>query len=236
MCGIFGFSGFVEEGLLSRMGDSLAHRGPDGRGSYQDEAHRFYMGMRRLSIIDLEGGSQPIYNEDRSLAVCFNGEIYNYIELHDQLVQRGHTFRTRSDTEVIVHAYEEWGRECVKQFNGMFAFALHDSRTGETFFARDRCGQKPFYYHQSNGRFVFASEVKAILECAQVPRACNVPAIDAYLALRYVPEPRTMFQGIFTLPAAHFLLLKNDGSVTIERYWDVPIFQGEYPCGFGPAG
>jgi len=229
MCGIFGFSGFVEKGLLSRMGDSLAHRGPDGRGSYEDEPHRFFMGMRRLSIIDLDGGWQPIYNEDRSLAVCFNGEIYNYIELHDQLVEKGHSFRTRSDTEVIVHAYEEWGRHCVKQFNGMFAFALHDSRTGETFFSRDRCGQKPFYYHQSNGRFVFASEVKAILECAQVPRACNVPAIDAYLALRYVPEPRTMFEGIFTLPAAHSLLLKKDGAVRIERYWDVPIFQGEYP-------
>ncbi len=211
------------------MGDSLAHRGPDGRGSYEDEPHRFFMGMRRLSIIDLEGGWQPIYNEDRSLAVCFNGEIYNYIELHDQLVQKGHTFRTRSDTEVIVHAYEEWGRDCVKQFNGMFAFALHDARSGETFFARDRCGQKPFYYHQSHGRFVFASEVKAILECSQVPRACNIPAIDAYLALRYVPEPRTMFAGIFTLPAAHTLLLKDDGSVTIERYWDVPIFQGNYP-------
>jgi asparagine synthase (glutamine-hydrolysing) len=230
MCGIFGFSGFVEDGLLSRMGDSLAHRGPDGRGCYADEAHRFYMGMRRLSIIDLEGGSQPIYNEDRSMAVCFNGEIYNYIELHDHLVQRGHIFRTRSDTEVIVHAYEEWGKECLKQFNGMFAFALHDSRTGETFFARDRCGQKPFYYHRNNGRFVFASEVKAILECAQVPRACNVPAIDAYLALRYVPEPRTMFQDIFTLPAAHFLLLNVDGSAMIQRYWDVPIFQGEYPA------
>lgn len=229
MCGIFGFAGFVEDGLLSRMGDSLAHRGPDGRGSYEDGPHRFFMGMRRLSIIDLQGGSQPIYNEDRTLAVCFNGEIYNYIELHDQLVQKGHTFRTRSDTEVIVHAYEEWGRDCVKQFNGMFAFALHDARSGETFFARDRCGQKPFYYHQSNGRFVFASEVKAILECSQVPRACNVPAIDAYLALRYVPEPRTMFAGIFTLPAAHTLLLKGDGSVTIERYWDVPIFQGNYP-------
>ena len=210
------------------MGDSLAHRGPDGKGSCEDEAHRFFMGMRRLSIIDLDGGSQPIYNEDRSLAVCFNGEIYNYIELHDQLVEKGHTFRTRSDTEVIVHAYEEWGRDCVKQFNGMFAFALHDWRTGGTFFSRDRCGQKPFYYHQSNGRFVFASEVKAILECAQVPRACNVPAIDAYLALRYVPEPRTMFEGIFTLPAAHSLLLNKDGRVTIERYWDVPIFQGKY--------
>jgi asparagine synthase (glutamine-hydrolysing) len=228
MCGIFGFSGFVEKGLLDRMGESLAHRGPDGRGSYEDEPHRFYMGMRRLSIIDLDGGWQPIYNEDRSLAVCFNGEIYNYIELHDLLVEKGHSFRTRSDTEVIVHAYEEWGRECVKYFNGMFAFALHDSRTGDTFFSRDRCGQKPLYYHQSNGRFVFASEVKAILECSKVPRACNVPAIDAYLALRYVPEPRTMFEGIFTLPAAHSLLLRKDDSMMIERYWDVPIFQGEY--------
>jgi asparagine synthase (glutamine-hydrolysing) len=229
MCGIFGFSGFVEDGLLARMGESLAHRGPDGRGSYQDEPHRFFMGMRRLSIIDLEGGWQPIYNEDRSLAVCFNGEIYNYIELHDQLVAKGHTFRTRSDTEVIVHAYEEWGRDCVKQFNGMFAFALHDSRTGETFFSRDRCGQKPLYYHQSNGCFVFASEIKAILECSRVPRACNVAAIDPYLALRYVPEPRTMFAGIFTLPAAHSLLLGKDGSLSMERYWDVPIFQGTYP-------
>jgi asparagine synthase (glutamine-hydrolysing) len=229
MCGIFGFSGFVESGLLSRMGDSLAHRGPDGRGSYEDEPHRFFMGMRRLSIIDLEGGWQPIYNEDRSLALCFNGEIYNYIELHDQLVEKGHSFRTRSDTEVIVHAYEEWGQACVKHFNGMFAFALHDARSGETFFARDRCGQKPFYYHRSNGRFVFASEVKAILECAQVRRACHLPAIDAYLALRYVPEPRTMFEGIFTLPAAHFLVLKSDGSMRIERYWEVPIFLGRYP-------
>ncbi|HEY5707640.1 MAG TPA: asparagine synthase (glutamine-hydrolyzing) [Terrimicrobiaceae bacterium] len=228
MCGIFGFSGFVENGLLSRMGDSLSHRGPDGRGSYEDEPHRFFMGMRRLSIIDLDGGWQPIYNEDRSLAVCFNGEIYNYIELHEQLVEKGHIFRTRSDTEVIVHAYEEWGTDCVKQFNGMFAFALHDSRTGSTFFSRDRCGQKPFYYYQSNGRFVFASEVKAILECTQVPRACNVPAIDAFLALRYVPEPRTMFEGIFTLPAAHSLLLGKDGRFVVERYWDVPIFQGTY--------
>ena len=211
------------------MGDSLAHRGPDGDGSLEDEPHRFFMGMRRLSIIDLAGGRQPLYNEDRSLAVCFNGEIYNYIELHEQLVGKGHSFRTRSDTEVIVHAYEEWGRDCVKQFNGMFAFALHDSRTGETFFSRDRCGQKPLYYYESKGRFVFASEVKAILECARVPRACNVAAIDAYLALRYVPEPRTMFEGIFTLPAAHSLFLKRDGTFTIERYWDVPIFEGDYP-------
>ena len=142
MCGIFGFSGFVEEGLLSRMGDSLAHRGPDGRG-YADEAHRFYMGMRRLSIIDLEGGSQPIYNEDRSMAVCFNGEIYNYIELHDQLVQRGHTFRTRSDTEVIVHAYEEWGRNVSNSSMGCLPLRCM-IRMGETFFARDRWHRSRF--------------------------------------------------------------------------------------------
>jgi asparagine synthase (glutamine-hydrolysing) len=228
MCGIFGFSGFIETGLLSRMGASLVHRGPDGEGSLEDEPHRFFMGMTRLSIIDLSGGWQPIYNEDRSLALCFNGEIYNYVELREQLVAKGHRFRTRSDTEVIVHAYEEWGRNCVKEFNGMFAFALHDSRTGETLFSRDRCGQKPLYYHQSKGRFVFASEVKAILQCAHVPRACNVAAIDAYLALRYVPEPCTMFEGIFTLPAAHSMFLGKDGTIAIERYWDVPIFQGAY--------
>ena len=214
---------------MARMGESLAHRGPDGEGSYRDEPHRFFMGMRRLSIIDLDGGSQPIYNEDRSLAVCFNGEIYNYIELHDQLIEKGHTFRTRSDTEVIVHAYEEWGKDCVKQFNGMFAFALHDSRTGETFFCRDRCGQKPFYYYQSNGCFLFASEIKAILECARVPRACNIAAIDAYLALRYVPEPRTMFDGIFTLPAAHSLILRKDGSIDDRAVLGCANLLGQIP-------
>lgn len=229
MCGIFGFSGFVDKGLLARMGASLVHRGPDGEGFYEDEPHRFAMGMRRLSIIDLEGGRQPIFNEDRSLAVCYNGEIYNYLELREELAGRGHRFQTRSDTEVIVHAYEEWGRDCVKRFNGMFAFAVHDARTGETFFARDRCGQKPFYYHHRNGRFLFASEVKALLQCPDVPRSCNHAAIDAYLALRYVPEPRTMFEGIFTLPAAHTMRLSATGEISIERYWDVPIFQGPYP-------
>lgn len=228
MCGIFGFSGFVEKGLLARMARCLVHRGPDGEGFYEDEPHRFSMGMRRLSIIDLEGGGQPIFNEDRTLAVCYNGEIYNYVELREELAAKGHVFQTHSDTEVIVHAYEEWGRACVTRFNGMFAFALHDARTGETFCARDRSGQKPFYYFHQNGRFVFASEVKAILQCPGVPRACNVAAIDAYLALRYVPEPRTMFEGIFTLPAAHSLVIAAGGEITIERYWDVPIFTGPY--------
>lgn len=228
MCGIFGFSGFVDKGLLARMGRSLVHRGPDGEGFYEDEPHRFSMGMRRLSIIDLEGGWQPIFNEDRTLAVCSNGEIYNYVELREELIGKGHHFATRSDTEVIVHAFEEWGRGCVTRFNGMFAFVVHDAYTGETFCARDRCGQKPFYYHRSGGRLVFASEIKALLQCPGVPRACNHAAIDAYLALRYVPEPRTMFEGIFTLPAAHAMRLTASGEMTIERYWDVPLFRGRH--------
>ena len=228
MCGIFGFSGFVADGLLSRMGASLVHRGPDGEGFLEDREHRFFMGMRRLSIIDLDGGWQPIYNEDKTLAVCFNGEIYNYLELREELITKGHRFQTHSDTETIVHAYEEWGWDCVKHFNGMFAFAVHDLRSGDTFIARDRCGQKPLYYHNRDGRFLFASEVKAILECDLVPRACNIKAIDPYLALRYVPEPQTMFEGIFTLPAAHWMAIDSRGSFRIERYWDVPIHTGSY--------
>jgi asparagine synthase (glutamine-hydrolysing) len=223
MCGIFGFAGFSDPDLPARMAASLRHRGPDGEGFYRDEPHRFFMGARRLAIIDLAGGGQPLFNEDRSLAVCANGEIYNHLELRDELTARGHHFATRCDTEVLVHAYEEWGADCVTHFNGMFAFALHNARTGETFCARDRSGQKPFYYHHRNGRFLFASEVKAILQCTAVPRACHLPAIDAYLALRYVPEPVTLFEGIFTLPAAHTLRHSADGTVRLERYWEIPL-------------
>lgn len=228
MCGIYGFLGFEDDRLLRRMGDCIQHRGPDGEGTLV--RGRFSMGMRRLSIIDLEGGVQPIYNEDRTLGVCYNGEIYNYVELMEELAAKGHRFRTHCDTEVIVHAYEEWGDECVKRFNGMFAFAVHNLQTGDTFFARDRCGQKPFYYWQGNGRFVFASEVKAMLECEHVPRECNTPAIDAFLGLRYVPEPRTMFRGIFTLPAAHRATLTARGELKISRYWDIQLKQDNaYP-------
>lgn len=223
MCGIYGFAGFEDGALLGRMGDAIRHRGPDGEGRLLNG--RFAMGMRRLAIIDLSTGDQPIWNEDRTLAVVYNGEIYNYVELAEELAEKGHVFRTHSDTEVIVHAYEEWGRDCVTRFNGMFAFALHNLRTGDTFFARDRCGQKPFYWWRDGGRFLFGSEVKAILECDHVPRECNVPAIDAFLALRYVPEPRTMFRGVFTLPAAHWMFLPKDGEPQIQRYWDVPVVE-----------
>ena len=221
MCGIFGFAGFQDTTLLRRMGRCLHHRGPDGKGYL--EADRFSMGNARLSIIDLAGGDQPIYNEDRTLAVVQNGEIYNYVELREQLLARGHVLHTHCDTEVLVHGYEEWGKDLVQRLNGMFAFAVHDLRTGETFFARDRCGQKPFYYWQGGGKFVFASEVKAILECDAVERAPNLEAIDPYLGLRYVPEPQTLFAGIRTLPAAHTLTLSRQGDVRIERYWSVPL-------------
>ncbi|MEM7146175.1 MAG: asparagine synthase (glutamine-hydrolyzing) [Verrucomicrobiota bacterium] len=224
MCGIFGFSGFEEERLLERMAEAMVHRGPDGEGYFR--AAGFQMGMRRLSIIDLEGGVQPIYNEDRSIAVCYNGEIYNYIELRDELIKRGHEFRTQSDTEVVVHAYEEWGLDCLERFNGMFAFALYDEPRERVFLARDRCGQKPLYWWNRNGRFVFASEIKSILKSACVSAECNVGAIDAYLGLRNVPEPATMFKDIYTLPAAHFMLIEKGAVREPQRYWDIKLSDG----------
>ncbi|MBL9151300.1 MAG: asparagine synthase (glutamine-hydrolyzing) [Verrucomicrobiales bacterium] len=221
MCAIFGFAGFSDPELLRRMAATLHHRGPDGQGYF--ESDRFSMGNCRLSIIDLAGGDQPIYNEDGTLAVVQNGEIYNYVELRAQLEEKGHRFRTHSDTEVLVHGYEEWGRDLPKRLNGMYAFAVHDTRSGETFIARDRCGQKPFYYYHQGGRFVFASEAKAILECPFVERAPNLNAIDPYLCLRDVPEPETMFAGIYLLPVAHSLTISRTGDVRIERYWSVPL-------------
>ncbi len=226
MCGIFGFVGFEDADLLQRMGQVIRHRGPDGQGYYTDP--HLSMGMRRLSIIDLVGGGQPIYNEDGSLVVCYNGEIYNYVELMEELRELGHQFKTHCDTEVIVHAYEEWGLDCLQRFNGMFAFALYDLRRRELILARDRAGQKPLYHHQRNGRFFFGSEVKSLLESEDVERRPNLAAIDPYLSLRYVPQPETLFHGIFSLPAGHFLRLQASGEVTMRRYWDVPLHQGRY--------
>jgi asparagine synthase (glutamine-hydrolysing) len=225
MCGIFGFVGFDDPALLGRMGRALAHRGPDGEGYFR--CGPLSMGMRRLSIIDVSGGDQPIFNEDRTVAVCFNGEIYNYLELTEELRALGHRFATRSDTEVLVHAYEEYGADFLGRLNGMFAFALYDVRRGELLLARDRAGQKPLYYHQENGRFIFASEVKGILEADHVQRRCNVRAIDSYLAMRYVPQPDTLFEGIRVLPAAHRLRIRR-GEVQVERYWDLPSAPHRY--------
>jgi len=226
MCGIYGYAGFDEDDLLDRMGDAILHRGPDGRGGYRPtDGTRFAMGMQRLSIIDLEGGWQPVYNEDRSIAICYNGETYNYLELREQLKAKGHRFRTHSDTECLVHGFEEWGIEgLLRRMNGMFAFCLYDSRSREIFMARDRCGQKPLYYHHSDGRLLFGSEVKSILRSTRVSAEANPAAIDPYLTLRNVPEPETMFAGIYTLPASHYLHYRlTDNALRIERYWEVPL-------------
>lgn len=226
MCGIYGFAGFKEEGLLDRMGRVIRHRGPDGTGRYEaPDGAPFSMGMQRLSIIDLEGGWQPVYNEDQSIAVCYNGETYNYLELRTELEAKGHHFRTHSDTECLVHGFEEWGMEgLLQRMNGMAGFCIYDVRKREFFIGRDRCGQKPLYYTHSNGRFLFGSEVKSLLQSQHVTAEPNLAAIDPYLTLRNVPEPATMFKGIFTLPVAHYLHYKlADNTLAIRRYWEVPL-------------
>jgi len=194
MCGIFGYIGFEEDELLRRMGEVIRHRGPDDHGYH--EQGKINLGIRRLSIIDLEGGHQPIYNENNSSVVVYNGEIYNYLELSEELKRKGHQFKTNCDTEVIIHAYEEYGIDCLDRFNGMFVFALYDKGTDELIIARDRAGIKPLYYFHKGGRFIFASEAKAILESKYVERRCNESVIDSYLELRYVPQPETLFRDI----------------------------------------
>src|ERR1051326_8198050 len=195
MCGICGIVNFkatdtIDRHLLERMTSAQAHRGPDDHGYFIDG--NAGLGHRRLSIIDLSGGSQPIFNEDRSIAVVFNGEIYNYADLTKDLVAQGHQFTTRSDTETIVHAYEQHGDDCVRDFRGMFAFAIWDSRRKRMFIARDRLGIKPLYYYSDGNCCVFASEIKSLLEHPKVPREVDVHSLDLYLALRYIPGPRTI--------------------------------------------
>ncbi|MGE3955228.1 MAG: asparagine synthase (glutamine-hydrolyzing) [Vicinamibacterales bacterium] len=226
MCGICGFVGVREDGLLERMTDALAHRGPDGTGYFQHGD--VGLGHRRLSIIDLEGGWQPLYNEDRSIAVICNGEIYNYRELRAELIASGHQFRTNSDCEVIAHLYEEDGVDCLRRMIGMFALALYDTRTRRLFIARDRLGIKPLYYVDLPGRFLFASEFKSILRYHGFETTLNPRALHDYLALRYVPGPGGMFNEMRKLPAGHFGVLE-DGRLTLTRYWEPTPYAGPYP-------
>lgn len=217
MCGIFGYVGKGEGAdLLKRMARSIAHRGPDDEGIFFEGD--FHLGMRRLSIIDVNGGHQPIFNEDGSLCIVFNGEIYNFAELVSDLEKKGHVFKTRSDTEAIVHLYEEYGDDCVKKLRGMFCFAIFDRRQQRIFVARDRVGIKPLYYWTKGETLIFASEIKGILEFSEVQRIPNMVAMDSYLSFRYVPGPQTLFQGIYKLPAGHTMSWK-DGSLAIKRYW-----------------
>jgi asparagine synthase (glutamine-hydrolysing) len=198
--------------------DTLLHRGPDDSGFYSDD----YVGLghRRLSIIDLESGHQPIFNEDRSKCIIFNGEIYNFLQLRDELLSKGHRFSTRSDTEVILHAYEEWGEKCVEYLQGMFAFAIWDAKAKKLFLARDRLGIKPLFYAEHKGNFCFASEMKAILANQAFPRDIDETALTCYFTLSYIPAPLTIFTKIRKLLPGHTLTWRN-GKISIHKYWDL---------------
>jgi asparagine synthase (glutamine-hydrolysing) len=220
MCGICGK--YSEDGVNSaemlRMLQSIAHRGPDDEGYYLDGC--IGLANRRLSIIDLPGGRQPISNEDGTVWVVYNGEIYNHRQLRDALLTRGHIFRTKSDTEVIVHLYEELGEQFVEQISGMFAIAIWDARQQKLILARDRLGQKPLYYAHENRQFLFASEPKAILEASQQQREMDLTSMHHYLSLRFVPSPNTIFKHIKKLPPAHTLVLQ-DGIINVKPYWQL---------------
>jgi len=198
------------------MTERIRHRGPDGDGYFVCE--RIGLGNRRLSIIDLEGGRQPQSSEDGSINVVFNGEIYNFIELREELIKKGHKFRSRSDTEVIVHGYEEWGDECTSRFNGIFAFALWDCNRQRLLLARDHLGVKPLYYLMLGNRLLFASEIKALLADPQCPREVEIQALSQLFTLRYVPSPRTLFRDIQKLPPGHTMTVEAKG-IEINRYW-----------------
>jgi asparagine synthase (glutamine-hydrolysing) len=221
MCGICGKVSRrgVESGEIQNMMTPLAHRGPDGQGLQL--LGLAGLGHRRLSIIDLASGTQPISNENETIWITFNGEIYNYQELRQELLERGHRFRTQSDTEVIVHLYEEEGVDCVKRLRGMFAFALWDQKLHRLFAARDHLGQKPFYYSFRGQNFLFGSEIKALLAADPGLQEMNVEALDQYLTLRLVAPPLSMFRFINKLPPAHRLTFSFEKGVQVERYWDL---------------
>lgn len=222
MCGIAGLYAPDRSGSLSadikRMTERLAHRGPDDDGFYVGRT--VALGHRRLSIIDLKGGHQPIFNEDASLCIIFNGEIFNYQEIKRTLENKGHRFSTHSDTETILHAYEEWGDACPEKLRGMFAFCIWDLRNETMFLARDRFGIKPLFYARYNGKFVFASEIKSILADHEFKRAVDREALAAYFMFSYIPAPLTIFENVKKLLPGHSLVLKN-GEVAIKKYWDL---------------
>jgi asparagine synthase (glutamine-hydrolysing) len=231
MCGICGFFDSESEpgarpdaSVLEAMSRSIAHRGPDDDGTFLENG--IALAARRLSIIDLEGGHQPIANEDRSIWIVFNGEIYNHERLRDLLAKLGHRFATRADTEVVVHAYEEFGLDCVRYLNGMFAFAIWDANERRLVLARDRFGIKPLYYTVVGSEIVFGSELKALLQHPRVERRVDVVALNEYLSFEYVPTPRTIFRGIRKLHPGHWLTFSSKG-LEIERFWDLSLAKSE---------
>ncbi|KAA3632242.1 MAG: asparagine synthase (glutamine-hydrolyzing) [Calditrichaeota bacterium] len=223
MCGIAGYFQLSEQSkpdidLIGKMTHQLNHRGPDEYGLYFD--NRAVLGHARLSIIDLTTGQQPLTNEDSSIWISFNGEIYNYIELRADLEKAGHKFRTTSDTEVIVHAYEEFGYDCVKKFNGQFSFCIYDKNKSSLFISRDRLGIRPLFYTVHNGRFYFASEIKAMFADNRIPREIDLEALDQIFTWWTSAPPKTIFKGINELPAGSSLIVK-DGQLRTEKYWEL---------------
>ncbi len=230
MCGICGFISGKEysiskQDILLKMLNAIRHRGPDDEGVFLDREAA--LGTRRLSIIDIEGGHQPMHNEDSSIWITYNGEIYNFRELREELVQKRHVFYTKTDTEVVIHAYEEFGTDCVKKLNGMFAFAIWDKRDNSLFLARDRFGIKPLYYYEFGGQLIFASEIKSILRFPGLSCELDMVSLDQYLTLEYVPAPRSIFKRINKLPAAHTLAYKDNNSI-INKYWDIDFSKQQF--------
>jgi len=223
MCGICGKLAFdnqatISPSLVKAMADTIRHRGPDDEGYYVSGP--VGLGFRRLSIIDLKSGHQPLSNEDGSIWIVFNGEIYNYQDLRAFLLEKGHVFKTRTDTEVIVHLYEEFGPACLEKLRGMFSFAVWDQNAKTLFLARDRVGIKPLYYHLTDASLVFASEIKAILADPSVERQVAPEFIDRFLTFLYMPGEETLLKGIHKLLPGHYLLVK-DGKPVIRQFWDL---------------
>ena len=224
MCGFVGFASAkhnAEEAkkTVKARADLIAHRGPDGEGFYVDD--RAALGHRRLSIIDLAGGAQPMFNEDGSLVIVYNGEAYNFMELRGQLIAAGHTFATQSDTEVLLHGYEQWGKDLPAKLRGMFAFVIWDKTTGTLFGARDIFGIKPFYYYQNEqGELLFGSEIKSFLPHPGFKKELNEERLPEYLSIEYIPNEETMFKGVYKLPGAHMFTWRA-GSLEIERYYNI---------------
>lgn len=220
MCGIVGIISKEKEKkqTIKKMADRISHRGPDGEGYYVDK--NAALGHRRLSIIDIASGAQPMYNEMESIVVVFNGEIYNYIELKNELKKKNHIFKTNSDTEVLLHGYEEWGSDLPKKLRGMFAFALWDKNTETLFCARDPFGIKPFYYYETDNTFLFASEIKSFLEHPKFERILNKDLIGPYLSFSFTPTTETFFKGVYRLDPGSSLIYKQ-GSLKIEKYFEI---------------
>ncbi len=231
ICGIIDLKGnAIDEGLISVMMNTLSHRGPDGEGVFINQGSRgkgqAALGHRRLSIIDLKTGSQPMFNEDKSVVIVYNGEIYNFNELKKDLIKRGHRFKTKSDTEVILHQYEEDGWECAKRFNGIFAFALWDDNKKTLLIARDRIGIKPLYYLYADKRLIFASEIRAILKALPEKPEVDSSSLFRYLILQYIPAPATLYKNIYKLQPASVLTLNRKG-IEVKQYWDVKEAKGK---------